>query len=183
MAIVMFGGKRGRLASWRTPWASWFGAALLLQGLDSLLSSTEKCIPKFLKTFCRRMLGSVHQLNLNWSWVMQQDNDSKHRSKSTTEWLQHKKICLLEWPSHSPDLNPIEMLWHELKRVVHTRHPKNIAELKPKFSLTIVQVWSTTTENVWLRLLLPKEGQPVFKSRGSTYFSHPTLWMFTECVQ
>lgn len=73
---------------------------------------------------------SVHQLKLNRSWVMQQDNDPKHRSKSTTEWLQQKKIRLLEWPSQSPDLNPIEMLWHDLKRAVHTRHPKNIAELK-----------------------------------------------------
>ncbi|KAI3376775.1 hypothetical protein L3Q82_000380 [Scortum barcoo] len=66
----------------------------------------------------------------NRRWVMQQDNDSKHRSKSTTEWLQQKKIRLLEWPSQSPDLNPIEMLWHDLKRAIHTRHRKNIAELK-----------------------------------------------------
>ena len=61
---------------------------------------------------------------------MQQDNDPKHRSKSTTEWLQQKKIRLLEWPSQSHDLNQIEMLWHDLKREVHTRHPKNTAELK-----------------------------------------------------
>jgi hypothetical protein len=61
---------------------------------------------------------------------MQQDNDPKHRSKSTTEWLQQKKTRLLEWPSQSPDLNLIEMLWHDLKRTIHTRHPKNVAELK-----------------------------------------------------
>jgi transposase len=73
---------------------------------------------------------SVCQLKLNKSWVMQQDNDPKHGSKSTTEWLKQKKIHLLEWPSQSPDLNPIEMLWHDLKRAIHTRNPKNIAELK-----------------------------------------------------
>ena len=39
---------------------------------------------------------SVRQLKLNRGWVMQQDNDPKHRSKSTTEWLQQKKIRLLE---------------------------------------------------------------------------------------
>jgi hypothetical protein len=42
-----------------------------------------------------------NELKRNRSWVMQQDNDPKHRSKSTTEWLQQKKICLLEWPRQS----------------------------------------------------------------------------------
>jgi transposase len=58
------------------------------------------------------------------------DATGQHRSKSTTEWLQQKKIHLLELPSQSPDLNQIEMQWYDLKRAVYTRHPKNIAELK-----------------------------------------------------
>lgn len=33
----------------------------------------------------------------SWSWVMQQENNPKRRSESTTECLQQKKICLLEW--------------------------------------------------------------------------------------
>ena len=49
----------------------------------------------------------VCQLKLHRSWVMQQDNDPKHRSISTKEWLQQKIIRLLEWPSQSPNLNPI----------------------------------------------------------------------------
>ena len=77
-----------------------------------------------------RVRLSVRQLKLNRSWMMQQDNNPKHRRKSTTEWLQQKKIRLLVWPSQSPDLNPIEMLWHDLKSTVPPRHPKNIAELK-----------------------------------------------------
>ncbi|KAK3565476.1 hypothetical protein QTP86_010224 [Hemibagrus guttatus] len=36
----------------------------------------------------------------------------------------------LEWPSQSPDLNPIEMLWHDLKKVVHAQKPSNVAELQ-----------------------------------------------------
>ena len=48
----------------------------------------------------------------------------------------------------------------------------------PKSLLTVVQVWSATTENVWLRLLLPKEGQAVIKSKASPTF--PTL--HCECL-
>ncbi len=35
-----------------------------------------------------------------------------------------------EWPSQSPDLNPIEMLWHDLKKAVHARKSSNVAELQ-----------------------------------------------------
>lgn len=41
-----------------------------------------------------------------------------------------KRRHLLEWPSQSPDLNPIEVLSPDLRRAIHSRHPKNIAELK-----------------------------------------------------
>uniref|UniRef100_A0A8C4XFK0 Tc1-like transposase DDE domain-containing protein n=1 Tax=Erpetoichthys calabaricus TaxID=27687 RepID=A0A8C4XFK0_ERPCA len=58
------------------------------------------------------------------------DNDPKHTSKSTSEWLKKNKMKTLEWPSQSPDLNPIEMLWHDLKKAVHARKPSNKAELQ-----------------------------------------------------
>jgi hypothetical protein len=54
---------------------------------------------------------------------MTQNTEGNNRMASTEE----------NTPSgvaQSPDLNPIEMLWYDLKRAVHTRHPKNIAELK-----------------------------------------------------
>ena len=40
------------------------------------------------------------------------------------------KMKVLEWPSQSPDLNPIEMLWRDLKKAVHAQKPSNVAELK-----------------------------------------------------
>ncbi|KAK3553721.1 hypothetical protein QTP70_007583 [Hemibagrus guttatus] len=72
---------------------------------------------------------SVCDLKLKRTWVLQQDNDPKHTSKSTSEWLKKNKMKTLECPSQSPDLNPIEMLWHDLKKVVHARKPSNVAEL------------------------------------------------------
>ena len=45
----------------------------------------------------------------------QQDNCPMHVSKSTKAFMEEKGINWWPTPAESPDLNPIEMVWHELK--------------------------------------------------------------------
>ena len=63
-------------------------------------------------------------------FTFQQDNNPKYTAKTMQEWLRDKSLNALEWPSQSPDLNPILHLWRELKIAVQQRSPSNMTELE-----------------------------------------------------
>ena len=60
------------------------------------------------------------------------DNARPHTGRCVREFLKEVNIQTLEWPALSPDMNPIEYLWDQLKRRVCARvpAPQTVAELK-----------------------------------------------------
>ncbi|KAK1801575.1 hypothetical protein P4O66_004535 [Electrophorus voltai] len=75
------------------------------------------------------LLQSALDIRLERRFIFQQDNDPKHTVK-IKKWLRDHSVNVLEWPSQSPDLNPIEHLWRDLKMAVPRHSPSNLMELE-----------------------------------------------------
>ena len=95
----------------------------------------EQVLDGVLRDFVAEMKSEKPQVKF------QQDNVPSHRSQSTMKWFKESGIPLLFHPPSSPDLNPIEPIWHELKKVLQAlpHLPNTIQEL----CAAILSVWDT----------------------------------------
>ena len=107
--------------------ASWFGATSGPGQLAIIDGKTNSQVYQDILQENVRL--SVLQLKLNGSWVMQQDNDQIAEVKQQQNRFNRRKYAFWSGPVRVLSSTQFEMLWHDLKRAVHTRHPKNIAEL------------------------------------------------------
>jgi len=59
--------------------------------------------------------------------IFQQDNACPHIARITRDWFkplaEKYSLYLMEWPPNSPDINPIEHIWEQLKHELHRQYP------------------------------------------------------------
>jgi DDE superfamily endonuclease len=98
--------------------------------------------------------------------VFQHDNDPKHVSKSTLDYLRYTGLNVLKWPPQSPDMNPIEHLWGLVKKniVKDPYYPKNKTEMWIKFK----RIWETVSKEECVGLIdsMPGRVRKLLRARG-----------------
>ena len=115
----------------------------------------------------QELIHTLHAYNLDpANLIFQQDNDSKHTSKSVRRWLISQEFILLKWLAQSSDLNPIKHLWATLKHQLnqYERHSKGMLELWEH----VEDCWASIIPNECKNLYrsMPKRIAAVIAAKG-----------------
>jgi hypothetical protein len=110
------------------------------------------------------LLTAQRAFKKNESWSLLHDNDKKFKSIVVTEWVHNHGVTVLEWPPYSPDLNPIEHVWADLKRRVEAVNPKGMLQL----ATAMMTCWLQTSPALCKKVVdsMPKRCQACIDNKG-----------------
>jgi transposase len=91
----------------------------------------------------QRALLPMFPLN-RYHRIFVQNNASSHTAKSTQAYLRSNNITLMEHPPLSPDLNPIELVWAEMKKNFSSM--KYLIKTQGDFELMLKELWENVPQ-------------------------------------
>jgi hypothetical protein len=99
----------------------------------------DETMDKYVYTniLANNLFPSAAKMGLD-TFIFQQDNDPKHTSAHVKKFFEHKNVSVLEWPSQSPDLNPMEHVWAHMKKELGKKRFQNRQELKT----ALLKIWN-----------------------------------------
>lgn len=119
---------------------------------------------RYIEILKEHLMASVEKITSYDEFVFQQDGAPAHTAKTTKKWFQENNINVLDWPSSSPDLNPIESVWAIMKRRLRNDPQTTINGLK----LKIQQIWDSITADECQNLInsMDKRITAVINAKG-----------------
>ena len=130
--------------------------------IDETLDSTLYC-----QILEDELMQTLNYYDLSTDKVFfQHDNDPKHTSKLTKDFLEELNIKVLSWPAQSPDLNPIEMMWNHLKKTLRER--KHIYSTKEELWEAAQEELASENTDLCKKFIstMPERVQAVIKAKG-----------------
>ncbi|KAI6654438.1 hypothetical protein LOD99_834 [Oopsacas minuta] len=115
----------------------WGGISVM--GKTNLKVFTENFNQERYKTVLNECLIQEANALYGNQWVLQEDNSPIHTGNAAKAWKQEFVPHQIDWPSNSPDLNPIENLWAVLKKRLLKKRFNSSNELKE----AILEIWNT----------------------------------------
>ena len=106
---------------------------------------------EMIKIINTNILPECRRLFPRGGWQVLHDNGRPFRCNATTAHARRRGVTQINgeiWPSHSPDLNPIENLWSDVFRRVFARNPPTLADLKQ----FVIEEWERTPVSLLRKL-------------------------------
>lgn len=149
-------GGGGNVMVWGCMAYSGVGNLEVLEGIMTARSYVE--------VLRRNLKSSAINLGLENDYYFQQDIDPKHTANLTKEWLLYNAPRRLLTPPQSPDLNPIENLWHILDRKVRQTKITSKEHLKQ----VLIESWNDLSVETLNNLVesMPRRLQAVINANG-----------------
>ncbi|MBW0535149.1 hypothetical protein O181_074864 [Austropuccinia psidii MF-1] len=77
---------------------------------------------------CMEQASWIHGFHC---FLLMEDNSPIHTAQASTNWQNQHDIQKLDWPAHSPNLNPIKNVWKTMKRQISKLYqPQMVGELQ-----------------------------------------------------